>query len=95
VHTYASVTLFYGSVGLVLFVSVIIIGLFKAYRASRDIARRDPDFALLGISLVACLLGTLLMIGSASLFDSYEKFLYLLAGLAAAYAYISKFPERR
>ena len=95
VNTYAEVTLFYGCIGLLLFLAVIVMGLFKAFRASREFARRDPDYALLGISLVACLLGTLLMIGSASLINGYEKFFYLLAGLAAAYAYMGKLPERR
>jgi O-antigen ligase len=95
VNTYAEVTLFYGCIGLLLFLAVIILGLFKAYRASREFARRDPDYALLGASLVACLLGTMLMIGSASLINGYEKFFYLLAGLAAAYAYLGKLPERR
>ena len=95
VNTYAEVTLFYGSIGLLLFLAVIIMGLFKAYRASREFARRDPDYALLGICLVACLFGTLLMIGSASFIFGYEKFFYLLSGLAAAYAYIGKLPERR
>jgi O-antigen ligase len=95
VNTYAEVTLFYGSIGLLLFLALVIMGLFNAYRASREFARRDPDYALLGISLVACLFGTLLMIGDSSLINGYEKFFYLLAGLAAAYAYLGKFPERR
>ena len=95
VNTYAEVTLFYGSIGLVLFLALILVGLFKAYRASREFARRDPDYALLGISLVACLLGTLLMIGSASFILGLEKLFYLLSGLAAAYAYIGRLPERR
>jgi hypothetical protein len=95
VNTYAGVTLFYGSIGLLLFLAVIIVGLFKAYRTSREFARRDPDYALLGTSLVACLLGTLLMIGDSFLLNSYEKFFYLLTGLAASYAYIGKITERR
>ena len=41
------------------------------------------------------MIGTLLMIGSASLLNSYEKYFYLLPGLAAAYAYMGKFRERR
>jgi uncharacterized membrane protein YiaA len=87
--------LFYGSIGLLLFLAVVIMGIFKAYRTSKDFSRRDPDYALLGTSLVACLLGTLLMIGSSSLIFGYEKFFYLLAGLAAAYAYVGGLSERR
>jgi O-antigen ligase len=94
VNTYAEMALFYGSIGVLLFVALIMIGLFKAYRASREFARRDPDYALLGSSLVACLFGTLLMIGSASLINAYEKLFYLLSGLAAAYAYSGTLRER-
>ena len=90
VNTYAEETLFYGSVGLVVFLAVIILGLFKVFRASREFARRDPDYSLLGASLVACLLGTLFILGTTSFLSAYERIFYLLAGLAAAYAYLGR-----
>jgi O-antigen ligase len=94
VNTYAEVTLFYGSVGLVVFLAAIILGLFKAYRVTKDRAQRDPDYSLLGASLVACLLGTLFMIAGSSLINGNEKMFYTLIGIAAAYAFVDKLSER-
>jgi O-antigen ligase/polysaccharide polymerase Wzy-like membrane protein len=94
VNTYASVALFYGSIGLALFLAVIILGLVKSFSASREIARRDQDSARLGDCLVACLFGTLLIIATTSFVSDSEKLFYLVAGLAAAYAYMGKVPER-
>ena len=94
VNTYAEVTLFYGSIGLVVFLAVIVLGLFKDYQVTKESARRDLDYALLGASLVACLLGTLFMIAGTSLINGNEKMFYTLVGIAAAYAYIGKLSER-
>lgn len=95
VNTYAGVTLFSGLIGLVLFLAVILIGLFKVYRMSKEIMRRDQSYALLGISLMACIFGTLFTLGSSSFVFGYAKMFYVLAGLAAAYAYVGKLSERR
>jgi hypothetical protein len=95
VNTYAEETLFYGSIGLAVFLAVIILGLFNAYRVSREVARRDLDYSVLGASLVACILGTLFIIGTTSFAFGYEKIFYTLAGLAAAYAWVGKSSERR
>jgi O-antigen ligase len=88
VNTYAGVTLNKGFVGLALFLLFILIALVKAYRATKNAARSDPDLALLGLSLVACVVGTLLMIENASFYLAYEKMFYILAGLSAAYAHL-------
>jgi hypothetical protein len=93
VNTYAGIALFYGAIGLVLFVAIILIGLSKAFRVSREAARRDPDYSLLGASLAACLVGTLFVIASTSLIYGHAILFYTLAGLAAAYAYIGQLPE--
>jgi hypothetical protein len=85
VNTYASVALFYGLIGLFLFVGFALLGLIRAYRTARETAVSDPDFARLGTSLVACILGTLLMLFDASFILGYEKMFYVLAGLATAY----------
>jgi O-antigen ligase len=95
VNTYAEVTLFYGAVGLVVFLAVIIVGLFNAYRMTKEIARRDPDYSLLGASLVACLLGTLVIIAGTSLINGNEKMFYTLVGLAAAYIYAGNLSKAR
>ena len=95
VNTYAEVTLFYGLVGLSLFAGFIFTGLSKAYRSAKQMATSDPDFAQLGFSLVACIVGTLLMLVSASLIDGYQVISYVLMGLAAAYANLSRTPRPR
>jgi hypothetical protein len=86
VNSYAAVAVFYGLIGLLFFVGFILLGLVKSYGTSRQLQRSDPDLALLGTTLVACILGTLLMIGTASFMFGYEKLFYVLGGLAAAYA---------
>jgi O-antigen ligase len=86
VNTYMGVALNYGLIGLFCFVGFILIGFTKAYRHSKAVANADPDLALLGAGLVACIAGTLVMLQSASFRLGYEKMFYVLAGLAIAYA---------
>lgn len=86
VNTYAEVILFYGTIGLLLFVGPILVAQLRAYRLAREASRSDPDLALLGASLIACILGTLLMIATCSLILGYEKMFYVLTGFATAYA---------
>jgi O-antigen ligase len=86
VNTYMQVALYYGFVGLSLFLSVILIALMKAYRTLKRCARSDPDLALLGASLVACIMGTLVMIAASSFIGAYAQLFYVLSGLAVAYA---------
>lgn len=95
VNAYAGIALFYGFVGLLVFLTAIILGLFKAYGVTKEMARRDPDYSVLGVSLVACLLGTLFIISSTSLIYGNEKMLYTLTGLAAAYAYLGTLRKAR
>jgi O-antigen ligase len=92
VNTYAGIALNKGFVGLGIFVCFILIAVAKAYRPTRRVAKSDPDLALLGVSLVACILGTLLMLENCSFILAYEKMFYVLAGLAAAYAYLHEVP---
>lgn len=85
VNTYAQVTMFYGFIGLALFVVFILIPLWKSYGLTRELAQSAPNMALLGASLCACVVGTLAMIYSTSFLFGYEKMYYVLAGLAAGY----------
>jgi hypothetical protein len=86
VNSYAEVALFYGLTGLSLFIGLILVGVLRAYRWARSQIQTDPDMASLGFSIVACILGTLLMIASDSFSLGPEKMYFVLAGLAAAYA---------
>ena len=93
VNTYAHVALFYGLIGLSLFVGFILLALVKSYRQAKRLAGSDPDFALLGVGLAACIVGVLLMISDNSFRLGVEKMFYVLAGLAAAYVHLGKTPE--
>ena len=66
VNSYVAVLLGSGFVGLSIFLGFILILLFKAWSASRRFMGLDPDFGLLGASLVACIIGTLLLIENGS-----------------------------
>jgi hypothetical protein len=90
VNSYIQVLLGSGFVGLSLFLSFILIALFKAWAVSRKIATVDPDFGSLGASLVACILVTLLLMLDGSFGLGTERVFYLLAALAAAYAHMGR-----
>jgi hypothetical protein len=94
VNVYADVAVFYGLIGLFFFVTFILVGLFKTYRAAKIFQKSDPDLALLGVALASCILGTLIMIATSSFVYGYQKMFYVLAGLAAAYANLGALPAR-
>jgi O-antigen ligase len=83
VNAYATVALFYGLVGLALFVGAFTVGIAKAYRALR-VARAsyDDDATRLGASLIACMVGTLVIMAAGG----FAWFQWLLLGLVMAYA---------
>ncbi len=88
VNTYAGIALNKGLIGLAIFLAFILTALVKAYRMAKAVAKSDNDLALIGASLVACVLGTLLMIENASFFLGYDKLFWVLSGLCAAYAHL-------
>jgi hypothetical protein len=76
-----------GFVGLSLFVLFVLLGLIKAFRVSAATVKSDPDLSKLGASLVACLLGSLLMTWVAGLIDVMTC---VLIGLMAAYVDVGR-----
>jgi O-antigen ligase len=88
VNTYLGVALNYGLTGLFCFVSFMLLGMIKVYSRTRVLIHTDPDFALFGTSLIACIVSTLEMIASSSFNLGAAKLFYVLAGLATAYAKI-------
>lgn len=85
VNTYIGVLLFYGWVGLVLFLGFALTALTAVVRAAKAAISNDPDWALLGFNIAACNVGMLFMIADCSLMFGVEKMFYILAALAAAY----------
>jgi O-antigen ligase len=95
VNTYLGVALNYGFIGLFCFLSFILVGMTRAYARARELSRSDPDLALLGTSLTACIVGALIMIDSSSFMFGCEKMFYVLAALTAAYVRLTRAPQRR
>jgi O-antigen ligase len=95
VNTYLGVALNYGLIGLFCFLSFILLGLTTVYVRSKELTRSDPDLASFGTTLIACIVGTLVMLDGNSFFLGCEKMFYVLAGLAAAYARLTRSPSHR
>jgi O-antigen ligase len=94
VNSYLGVGLSYGLTGLFLFLGFILLGVTRVYARTRELARSDPDLALFGASLIACIAGVLVMIQSSSFNLGFEKMFYVLAGLATAYARLNRSLQR-
>jgi O-antigen ligase len=82
INGFINILLNVGFVGLSLFVLFILIGLSKALKICLETAKRDPELSKLGASIIACVLGSLLMMWVAGLIDVMTC---ILVGLMAAY----------
>jgi hypothetical protein len=85
VNTYAEIGVFYGLVGLSLFLLFSVSACARAYRNASYNIRTDPALGLTGIDILACLVGTLLMLVSCSFIFGYVQLFYVLTGFANAY----------
>jgi O-antigen ligase len=90
VSSYLYIALSYGFIGLFCFMSFILLGLTRVYGRTRSLVHSDPDLALFGTGLIACIVATLEMIYSSSFIAGSEKMFYVLAGLATAYAKLTE-----
>ncbi len=85
VNAYAEVALYYGLVGLVLFLAPFVIGLSRVYLAGRNVVLEDTDLSRMAIAICACMIGTLVMLATASIGLGTSKMYYILLGLAAGF----------
>jgi hypothetical protein len=85
VNTYAEVAVFWGLVGLFFFVSFMLWGLVRSWWIARELRPIDPDLASMGVAIVACIVGSFLMLYTSSFVLSYEKLYFVFGGLASAY----------
>ena len=90
VNEYAQVALFYGGVGLALFLGFVFVAIIKVYRVTRDVGRNDPELHEMGRALLASMFGTLLLIASDNLLSVSGNVFYALAGLMCAYAHLPR-----
>ena len=86
VNSYAAFALAYGLIGMGLFVGFMGVAVATCWRAVRQLSSDDPDAAMVGASLIACLVGTLVMLATVSNYLSIPYIYLALAGLAVAYA---------
>lgn len=85
VNTYAVVALSYGLVGVGLFVGVFVAAAWQAFNLVRRLTVQDPDAAALGAVLVACIVGTLLVLATTSFLHAMPYVVWSLLGLTVAY----------
>jgi len=90
VNTYAQVALFYGIVGLALFITPVLVVFFGAVRQAKRLQSQDPDFSSLGNTLAACEFGTLVFIATASLNAANTNLFYILLGLTVAFVRMAR-----
>ena len=76
-----------GFVGLSLFLLFIFIGSFNAFRVSTAAANSDPDLSKMGACLIACMLGSVVMMWAGGLIDQMTC---VLVGLMAAYVVVGR-----
>ena len=83
VNAYAAVALFYGLIGLAMFVGVYLAVLLKSHaQLKRARFEGDIDLALLGAALIACMLSTLVFMATVP--GAWLQ--WMLAGMLASYA---------
>ena len=92
VNTYLEVTLFYGFIGLALFLAFIMSALTKTIALIRSPLQPYPDWPVLGANLAACMIGVLLMFADCSFISECATTFFALIGIALAYSRISKRP---
>jgi O-antigen ligase len=86
INTYVRTALFYGVVGLGLYLGFFLVGMAKTYGTIRKTAVTAPDLSLLGVSLFACMFALLLVMGMGGFGGSVGKMFYVLGGFAFCYA---------
>jgi O-antigen ligase len=85
VNSYLGIALTYGLVGLGLFLGVFLAAAFSIWHSMRSIPK-DEEMYTIGRSLLACLAGTLVTIGTASSVTYIALLYWIIAGLSVGYA---------
>lgn len=86
VNTYVGITLKSGFVGLGLFVGFFTLNIISVYRAMRSLPNEDSEEHLLGRTLLATLLATMVIIFTVSSISVIPITYWCIAGLSVAYA---------
>jgi hypothetical protein len=90
INAYVEVLLDNGFVGLSLFLAFILIAVMDAWTVSRRFRPIDVDMSLVGVVIVTCVLGTLVMLADGNLGTGPGRMFYALAAIATTYAYYGR-----
>lgn len=85
VNTYASMAVFYGLVGATLFAACFAYPALRSAMTMWAARKGSQDDADLGAMLTVSMLGTMLMMATASFIGTFEQIAWVLAGLCSAY----------
>jgi hypothetical protein len=88
VNVYATIAMLYGGVGLFLFTAPFLIAMYGTYTKVQKVQKTNPDLALMGNALFACLMGTAFFMVTGSFGTGLAKMYYILAALGCAYSQI-------
>jgi O-antigen ligase len=86
VNCYLEILLNSGVIGLLLFLGASFIGIKKARAVYLRYRVSDPPFATLGLALISCVIGLLIMLWPSSLSTGGYVLYFGLAGICASYA---------
>ncbi|HUP08740.1 MAG TPA: O-antigen ligase family protein [Caldimonas sp.] len=89
-NAYAAVALFTGLVGLALFVGFFLVGTARTYACQRRLQSVSPEVASMGATLVACMLGSLFFMATASIDWVEYVLLACMAGYISAFSISSR-----
>jgi hypothetical protein len=84
-NAYAAIGMSFGVVGLLLVFGFFLVGMWGVYRYGRNSLGGDEQEKKLGLVLIVCMGGTLIMLSMGGMGTGVEKMFYILAGLAAGY----------
>lgn len=92
-NTYATIAMYYGGVGLALFLGVFVPPLVGCVREVFRSRQSDPAASAYGASIAACMLGTLFMMATGSFGNGLAILYWALSGFASGYV-VSALRER-
>lgn len=90
VNSYIQITLAYGYLGLISFVSIFLVLLWNIYKSVKQLPKEEKDLIRLGRSLFSILSAVALIIYTVSSVDYIPYYYWMLFGLSTSYIYICK-----
>lgn len=86
VNVYASIAIFHGIIGLILFCGYFLTSLYRTWKNMVLYRESDIEISMLGAILIALLLGTLFFMASGSFSNGQAQMAWILSALGLAYS---------